>query len=120
MCPVVVVERFEFAQGVQKVGLVQDEGAVEQLGSAGSDPPFHDRIHPRYADPGHDRCDAAVGENGIESGGVLAVPVPNQISHGGVGVLQVHDQIPGHLGDPGCGGMSGCAEDADAAGWRAR
>ena len=26
---VVVVERFEFAQGVQQVGLVKDEGAVE-------------------------------------------------------------------------------------------
>jgi hypothetical protein len=27
------------------VGLVQDEGAVEQLGSAGADPAFHDRVH---------------------------------------------------------------------------
>ena len=38
MCSVVIVERFEFAQGVQEVGLVQDECAVEQFGSAGSDP----------------------------------------------------------------------------------
>jgi hypothetical protein len=36
--PVVVVERFEFAQGVQQVGLVQDDGAVEEFGSAGSKP----------------------------------------------------------------------------------
>ena len=52
VCPVVVVERFEFPQGSQEVGLVQDEGAVEQLGWAGADPAFYDRVHPWDADPG--------------------------------------------------------------------
>ena len=113
---VVVVERFEFAQGVPEVGLVQDEGAVEQFGSAGADPPFHDRVHPRYADPGLSNRDTAVGQNGIESGGVFAVSVPDQVLHGGAGVLQIHDQVSCHLGGPGCGGVCGCAEDADAAG----
>ena len=85
VCPVVVIERFEFAQDVQQVGLVQDEGAVEQFGSAGSDPAFYDRVHPWYADPGRDYCDAVVGENGIESGAVPAVWVPDRVCHGGVG-----------------------------------
>ncbi len=87
MCSVVIVERFEFAQGVQQVGLVQDEGAVEQFGSAGADPAFHDRVHPRDADPGRDRGDATVGKNGVEGGGVLAVSVLDEVLHGGVGVL---------------------------------
>jgi hypothetical protein len=63
MCPVVVIERFEFAPDVQQMGLVHHEGAVEQFGSAGSDPAFHDRVHPWYADPGRDYCDAVVGKN---------------------------------------------------------
>lgn len=85
--PVIVVEPFEFTQGVDEVGLVQDECAVEQLGSAGSDPAFHDRVHPRDADPGRDRGDAAVGQYGVEGGGVSAVAVSDQVFHGGVGVL---------------------------------
>jgi hypothetical protein len=113
---VVVVTRFEFAQGVQQGGLVKDEGAVEEFGAAGSDPAFYDRVHPWYADPGRDRGDAAVGNNRIDGGGVVAVSVPDEGGHAGVGVLQVHDQVPGHLRNPGCGGVCGGAEDADATG----
>jgi hypothetical protein len=116
VCSVVVVERCAFAQGVQKVDLVHDEGAVEQFGSAGSDPALHDRVHAGDADPGHDRGNAAVGKNRIERCGVAAVRVSDQVLHGGVGVLGVHDQVPGYLGGPGCGGVCGRAEDADAAG----
>ena len=57
-----------------------------------------------------------LSENGIEGGGEPAVTVSDQVLHGGADLLQVHDQIPGHLGGPGCGGVCGCAEDADAAG----
>lgn len=78
VCSVVVVERFEFTQGVRQVGLVKDEGAVEEFGSAGSDPAFHDRVHARDANPGHDRCNAAVGKNRIERCGVPAVTVSDQ------------------------------------------
>jgi hypothetical protein len=46
VCPMIVIERLEFAQDVQEVGLVQDEGAVEQFGSAGADPAFHDCVGP--------------------------------------------------------------------------
>jgi hypothetical protein len=74
---VVVVERFEFAQDVQQVGLVKDEGTVEKFGSAGSDPALDDRVHPWYPEPGRDRGDATVGKNRIEGGGVLAVSVPD-------------------------------------------
>ncbi len=83
-----VVECFELAQGVQEVGLVQDEGAVEQFGSAGADPPFHDRVHPRCADPGLGNRDVAIGQNGIEGGGVFAVPVLDQVL--------MSSLVPGH------------------------
>src|SRR4051812_16541683 len=52
----------------------------------------------------------------VEGVCVAAVPVADQILRGGPGVLEVHDQVPGQLRRPGCGGMRGGAEDTDAAG----
>ena len=49
-------------------------------------------------------------------GGVLAVAVPDQEPHPAAGVLKIHDEVPGGLGDPGCGGMRGCAEGPDPPG----
>ncbi len=42
MRPVPVVELLELPQGVQKVGLVPDQRAVQELAPAGLHPPFHD------------------------------------------------------------------------------
>jgi hypothetical protein len=42
--------------------------------------------------------------------------IPDQVFHGGAGVLEVHDQVAGRLRRPGRGGMGCGAEDADAAG----
>jgi hypothetical protein len=96
------------------VCLTHDQGAVEEFAPAGSDPAFHDRVHPRHADAGRDDGDAAVAEDGIEGGGELAVA--DQVSHAGAGVLKIHDEVSGHLGGPGCGGMRGGAENPNAAG----
>ena len=46
----------------------------------------------------------------------ICCPGPGSGIHRGVGVLQVHGQVPGHLGGPGRGGVGGGAEDADVAG----
>jgi hypothetical protein len=43
---VFVVERFELAQCVPQVGLVPDQGAVQELAPAGLHPPLHDRVAP--------------------------------------------------------------------------
>lgn len=50
MRPVPVVEFLELPQSVQKVGLVPDQGAIQQSAPAGLHPPFHDRVHP-HLDP---------------------------------------------------------------------
>lgn len=60
--------------------------------------------------------DGGVGEHPVEQGRVFAVPVADQVFHRASRVFEVHDQIPGDLGHPGCGGMCGGAEDPDAAG----
>ncbi len=113
---VFVIERFELAQGMQEVCLIQDQGAVEELAAAGADPAFHDRVHARHADSGRDDGDAAVVEDRIEGGGELAVAVADQVPHAGAGVLEIQDEVSGHVGGPGCGGMRGRAENPNAAG----
>ncbi|MFG1955826.1 hypothetical protein [Micromonospora sp. NPDC048830] len=80
------------------------------------DPPFHDRVHAGHSDvAAHDR-DVGVGEDRVEQGRVLAVPILDQVFHRASGVLKVHHQAPGRLGNPAGGRMSGGAEDAYSAG----
>ena len=49
--PVLVEELLVLAECVQEMGLVPDQGAVQELFPAGADPPFHDRVHAWHADP---------------------------------------------------------------------
>jgi hypothetical protein len=56
--PVFVVEGFILAKRVQKMGLVDDQGPVEEFGSARAHPPLHDCVHPRHSDSGLDDGDA--------------------------------------------------------------
>ena len=58
---------------------VPDQGPVEEFATAGLHPPFHDRIHPWHADAGEHDLDPGVGEDPVEQGGELRVPVPDQI-----------------------------------------
>ncbi|GAB3002981.1 hypothetical protein GCM10027184_69800 [Saccharothrix stipae] len=95
--------------------LVPDEGVVEEFASAGPDAAFHDRVHPRDADAAEDDLDARVGEDVVESGGILAVPVADQEPCGAARIVEVHDEVPGGLGDPGCGRVRSGAEDPDPA-----
>jgi hypothetical protein len=68
------------------------------------------QVHARYLDAaGHDR-DAGVGEDGVECGGVLGVPVADQVLHSAPRILDVHDEVPGGLGHPRGGRVRGRAE----------
>ncbi|MBB5803290.1 hypothetical protein F4560_003058 [Saccharothrix ecbatanensis] len=91
--------------------LVPDEGAVEEFVAAAADPAFRDRIHPWDADAAEDDLDARVGEDGIEQRRELPVPVADQEPHVSALVFEVHDEVPGGLGDPGCGRVRGGSED---------
>ena len=113
---VLVVERLELAERVQKVALVPDQGAVEELAPAGLYPALHDGVHAGYPDAGGDDLDARVLEDGVERGRELAVAVPDQVAGLGARVFEVHDEVARGLGDPVRGGVGGRAEDADAAG----
>jgi hypothetical protein len=110
-----VVEVLVFVEGVQEVPLVEDQGAVEELAAACSYPAFHDRVHSGYPDAAAHHTDPSVGEDGVEQGRVLAVPVADDVPRRRSGVVQVHGQVADGLGDPGGGRMRGGAEDVDAA-----
>ena len=55
-------------------------------------------------------------KDSVEGGGELAVPVADEQPEAAVGVVEVHVQVAGLLGEPGCGGVGGDAEDVHAAG----
>ena len=46
-----IVAGLVLAQDPPQVGLVPDEGAVQELAAASSDPAFGDRVHPRLCLP---------------------------------------------------------------------
>ncbi|MCT9113809.1 hypothetical protein ACFWD7_38015 [Streptomyces mirabilis] len=65
---------------------------------------------------GEHGLDPGGAEDLVDEGGVLGIPVADQIADRGSGVLHVHDQILDRLGDPGGGRVGGGAEDSDEAG----
>jgi hypothetical protein len=70
-----VVEVLLLVQRVEQVLPVPDQRSVEKFTAAAADPALHDRVHPRDADSAEDDLDAGVGEDGVEQGGELPVPV---------------------------------------------
>jgi hypothetical protein len=61
-------------------------------------------------------ADVERGEHGVEGCGELGVTVPDEKPEAAAGVLEVHEQVTGMLGQPGSGGVAGDAEDVYAAG----
>ncbi|MGY3199988.1 hypothetical protein ACVW19_000502 [Streptomyces sp. TE5632] len=87
--PVLVAERLELAQGVQKMALVPDQCAAQQLSPAGRHPPLHDRVRSRCPDAAEHHLDTRV--------------------------LEVRNKIFDGLDHPGRGWMRGRAQDPDPA-----
>jgi len=67
--PVGIVEVFVLAQHDHQVLLVPDQGPAQQLTAAATDPPLHDRVHPRRLNGGADDPGASCLEHGVEGGG---------------------------------------------------
>ena len=55
------------------------------------------------------------GVDGVERGGELGVAIADEESEASAGVVEVHEQVAGLLGDPGAGGVRGDPGDVDAA-----
>ena len=114
--PVLIVVGLVLAQDPPQMGLVPDEGAVQELASASPDPAFGDRVHAGRPDVAQHGPDASVGEDRVERGGEVRAAVADHELDPVRLFAEVHEQVAGLLGGPFPGGMQGDAEDADAPG----
>jgi hypothetical protein len=96
--------------------LVGDEDAVEELASDAADEAFGDGVGPRCPHWCLDDADVDGGEHGVEGGGELGVAVPDEEPEAPAGVVEVHEQVAGLLGQPGAGRVGGDAEDVHTVG----
>ena len=116
MRPVVVVMVLVLAKHGCGVPQVDDEDPVEVFASDAADEAFGDRVGSRCPHRCLDDADTERGEHGVERCGELSVTVPDEKPEAAAGVLEVHEQVTGLLGQPGPGGVTGDAEDVYAAG----
>jgi hypothetical protein len=114
--PVLIVVGLVLAQDLPQVGLVPDEGAVQELAAASPDPAFGDRVHAGRPDVAEHGPDPGISEDRVERGREVRAAVADHEPDLVCLVADVHDQVAGLLGGPFPGGMQGDAEDADPPG----
>jgi hypothetical protein len=105
--PVLIVVGLVLAQDLLQMGLVPDEGTVQELAPASPDPAFDDRIHPGRLDAAQHGPDPGIAEDGIERGGEVRAAVADDELDLIRLFAEVHDQVAGLLGGPVPGGMQG-------------
>ena len=98
------------------MGLVPDEGAVQELAAASADPAFDDRVHAGRPDVAEHGPDPGIGEDRVECGGEVRAAVADHELDPVRLLAEVHEQVAGLLGGPFPGWMQGDPEDADAPG----
>jgi len=69
--PVLIVVDLVRVQDPPQMGLVPDEGPVEELAPAPADPAFDDRVHARRPDVAEHGPDPGIGEDRVECGGEI-------------------------------------------------
>ena len=94
---------------------VEDQDPVEQLAVAAAHESLADRVRTGRPDRDLDDTRASAGKDGIEGGGGLGVPIPDQEPDPAAGVVQAHQQVAGLLGHPRPGRMRCDTEDPDPA-----
>ena len=93
--------------GVERgVSSVEDKESVEEFAADCPDEALGDRIRPRCPhrrldDPGVDG-----GEDGVERGGELGVAIADEEPETTPGVVEIHGEVAGLLGQPGSGGCA--------------
>ena len=98
------------------VSLVVDQQPVGALLADATNEPFGVAVRLGCLRRDLDHLDIIGGENGIEGGGELGVPVTEQEAERTDPLTEVHQQVAGCLGGPGCRRMSGHAQDVHRAG----
>ena len=116
MWPVAVVVLLVLVKYGGGVPLIDDQDAVEKLAPDAADETFSDCVGPWCPHRRLDDADVDGGEHRVERGGELGVAIANQEPDAAAGVVEIHDEVAGLLGQPGAGRVGGDAEDVYAAG----
>jgi hypothetical protein len=121
-----VAERSVWPVGVVVVGvllesdsgmpLVDDQNAVEEFAAGWCRRSVRRWHWPAVPVPVSDDADVDCGEDGVKGGGELGVAVPDEEPEAAAGVVEIHAEVAGLLGQPGAGGMGGDAEQVHPAG----
>src|ERR1039458_7748603 len=80
--------------------LAPDQGAVQELAAASSDPAFGDRVHAGRPDVAEHGPDAGVGEDRVERGGEVRAAVADHELDPVCLSAEVYEQVAGLLGGP--------------------
>jgi hypothetical protein len=83
-----------------QVPLVEDQDAVGEFGSDGSDEPFGGTVCPRTTRTNPHHLDAHIGQDGIERCCELSGPISYQEPKLGEVIAEVHHQVVDLLGGP--------------------
>src|SRR3954453_21792936 len=105
MWPMAVVVVRVLAENGGGMPPVDDQDSVEELAADGADEAFGDRVGPRRPYRCLDDADVGSGKHRVERGAELGVAVPDQEPEATAGVVEVHEQVAGQLGQPSAGGM---------------
>jgi hypothetical protein len=116
MRPVVIDMAHILVNDGAGVSLVVDQQPVGALLANAANEPLGIAIRSRRPRRDLDHIEAFGGEDGIEGGGELGVPVADQEAERADPLTQIHHQITGGLGSPDRGRMSGHPEQVHPAG----
>jgi hypothetical protein len=99
-----------------QVPFTRDQESVGALGAGCTYPSFGERVGPGTLRRRWDDGCAVAGEDGVERGGELAVPVTDQEPEAPSPLLEIHEQVAGELGDPYACRACGDTQDVNAPG----
>ncbi len=92
-----------------------DQEVVEAFPAQGADEAFRESVRPRCPHRGADDADIGTGEDRVERGGELAIPVTDQEPEPLGALAEVHQEVAGLLGHPVPGGVGGDPGEVHAA-----
>jgi hypothetical protein len=110
-----VVVLDELLQHLLEMAGSGDQEVIEAFAAQSADEAFRDRVGPRCPHGAAEDTDVGAGEDRVEGGGELAVPVADQEPELLGLFAEVHQQVAGLLSDPGAGGVGGDPGEVHAA-----
>ena len=81
-----------------------DEHPVSALGADGAHEAFRIGIHPRSLRRGGQHADSDRAEHGVEGGGELRIPIPDQVGEPVTGFFELTGEVADELDGPAARG----------------